>query len=79
MTGHDLTACLVAAAAESRRSPLSLSISAVQPLREEELLAEVLAQLIGDDLGVAVGNASPILATAALVARARGEGGPMCH
>lgn len=46
------------------------------PFREEELLAEVSARLIGDVRHVAVGNASPIPATAALLARARGSGRP---
>jgi glutaconate CoA-transferase subunit B len=42
----------------------------------EELLASVVADLIGDVRHVAVGNASPIPATAALLARARGKGRP---
>jgi glutaconate CoA-transferase subunit B len=42
----------------------------------EELLASVVADLIGDVRHVAVGNASPIPATAALLARARGNGRP---
>jgi glutaconate CoA-transferase subunit B len=45
-------------------------------LRDEELLAGVIADLIGDVRHVAVGNASPIPATAALLARARGNGRP---
>ena len=44
--------------------------------RPEELLADVIARLIGDARHVAVGNASPIPATAALLARARGSGRP---
>jgi glutaconate CoA-transferase subunit B len=44
--------------------------------RDEELLASVVADLIGDVRHVAVGNASPIPATAALLARARGNGQP---
>ena len=44
--------------------------------RPEELLADVIATLIGDSRHVAVGNASPIPATAALLARARGNGSP---
>src|SRR5215475_12623505 len=44
--------------------------------RPEELLADVIARLIGDARHVAVGNASPIPATAALLARARGNGRP---
>jgi glutaconate CoA-transferase, subunit B len=39
----------------------------------EELLADVIAGLIGDVRHVAVGNASPIPATAALLARGRGK------
>jgi glutaconate CoA-transferase, subunit B len=45
--------------------------------RPEELLAEVIARLIGNVRHVAVGNASPIPATAALLARERnGHGRP---
>ena len=44
--------------------------------RDEELLASVIADLIGDVRHVAVGNASPIPATAALLARERGKGRP---
>jgi glutaconate CoA-transferase subunit B len=45
--------------------------------RDEELLAYVIAGLIGDVRHVAVGNASPIPATAALLARERnGNGRP---
>ncbi|MEA2984349.1 MAG: glutaconate CoA-transferase, subunit, partial [Alphaproteobacteria bacterium] len=44
--------------------------------RDEELLADVIARLIGDVRHVAVGNASPIPATAALLARERGGGRP---
>ncbi|AXK84067.1 CoA synthetase [Pseudolabrys taiwanensis] len=42
-------------------------------MRDEELLADVITRLIGDVRHVAVGNASPIPATAALLARARGR------
>ncbi|HXZ21394.1 MAG TPA: CoA-transferase [Pseudolabrys sp.] len=42
--------------------------------RDEELLADVIARLIGNVRHVAVGNASPIPATAALLARERGKG-----
>jgi glutaconate CoA-transferase, subunit B len=45
-------------------------------LRPEELLASVIADLIGDVRHVAVGNASPIPATAALLARERGSDRP---
>src|SRR4026208_1800946 len=44
--------------------------------RDEELLADVIARLIGDVRHFAVGNASPIPATAALLARERGNGRP---
>ena len=44
--------------------------------RTEELLVDVIARLIGDVRHVAVGNASPIPATAALLARERGKGRP---
>jgi glutaconate CoA-transferase subunit B len=44
--------------------------------RPEELLADVIARLIGDVRHVAVGNASPIPAAAALLARERGGGRP---
>ena len=47
-----------------------------QGFRSEELLADVIARLIGDCRHVAVGNASPIPATAALLARERGHGRP---
>ena len=44
--------------------------------RDEELLADVICRLIGDARHVAVGNASPIPAAAALLARALGNGRP---
>jgi glutaconate CoA-transferase subunit B len=44
--------------------------------RDEELLADVICRLIGDVRHVAVGAASPIPATAALLARERGNGRP---
>ena len=44
--------------------------------RPEELLADVIVRLIGDVRHVAIGNASPIPATAALLARERGGGKP---
>jgi glutaconate CoA-transferase subunit B len=51
--------------------------SAPRDVRDEELLADVIARLIGDVRHVAVGNASPIPATAALLARERnGNGRP---
>ena len=51
-------------------------MTAAPTFRDEELLADVIARLIGDARHVAVGNASPIPATAALLARARGNGRP---
>jgi glutaconate CoA-transferase subunit B len=54
-----------------------MSMTAVPPdFRDEELLADVIARLIGDSRHVAVGNASPIPATAALLAREQGKGSP---
>ena len=50
--------------------------AAPRSFRDEELLADVIARLIGDVRHVAVGNASPIPATAALLARERGNGKP---
>lgn len=51
--------------------------SAPPDFRPEELLADVIARLIGDVRHVAVGNASPIPATASLLARERnGTGKP---
>ena len=44
--------------------------------RDEELLADVITRLIGDVRHIAVGNASPIPAMAALLARQRGRGLP---
>ena len=51
-------------------------MSVAPPFSDEELLASVIADLIGDVRHVAVGNASPIPATAALLARERGGGNP---
>lgn len=55
-----------------------MCMSAVPPdFRTEELLADTIARLIGDVRHVAVGNASPIPATAALLAREKnGNGRP---
>jgi len=51
--------------------------AALPEVRTEELLADVIARLIGDVRHVAVGNASPIPAAAALLARERnGNGRP---
>jgi glutaconate CoA-transferase, subunit B len=45
-------------------------------IRNEELLADVITRVIGDVRHIAVGNASPIPAMAALLARTRGGGMP---
>jgi glutaconate CoA-transferase subunit B len=50
--------------------------NAEEKFRDEELLADVITRLIGDVRHVAVGAASPIPATAALLARERGNGRP---
>jgi len=44
--------------------------------RQEELLADVIASLIGDARHAAIGAASPIPAAAAMLARERGHGRP---
>jgi glutaconate CoA-transferase subunit B len=44
--------------------------------RDEELLADVITRVIGEVRHIAVGNASPIPAMAALLARRRGRGMP---
>ena len=48
----------------------------IADLRAEELLADTIMRLIGDVRHVAVGNASPIPALAALTLRERGGGKP---
>ena len=50
--------------------------NAPRDFRDEELLADTIARLIGGVRHIAVGNASPIPATAALLARERGGGSP---
>src|SRR6195256_6773092 len=47
-----------------------------EKFRDEELLADVITRLIGDVRHIAVGNAPPIPAMAALLARQRGRGMP---
>jgi glutaconate CoA-transferase, subunit B len=47
--------------------------AAPRDFRDEELLADVITRLIGDVRHIAVGNASPIPAAAALLARERGK------
>ena len=51
-------------------------MTATDGYRDEELLADVIAGLIGDARHVAVGASSPIPAAAALLARERGRGRP---
>jgi glutaconate CoA-transferase, subunit B len=53
-------------------------MASAQPdgLRTEELLADVIAGLIGDARHAAIGAASPIPAAAAMLARERGNGRP---
>jgi glutaconate CoA-transferase subunit B len=46
------------------------------PVHDAELLADVITRVIGDVRHIAVGNASPIPAMAALLARERGHGMP---
>lgn len=55
---------------------MSVTGAPPEPFRIEELLIAAVAGLIGDVRHVAVGNASPIPAAAALLARARGNGRP---
>ena len=55
---------------------MATSPSQQNDFRDEELLASVIADLIGDVRHVAVGNASPIPAAASLLARERGNGRP---
>ena len=55
---------------------MSMKSVPLEGFRDEELLADVICRLIGDTRHVAVGNASPIPATAALLARERGGGRP---
>lgn len=56
--------------------PSQKSGAGMSAFRDEELLADVIVGLISDARHVAVGNASPIPATAALLARALGNGRP---
>ncbi len=51
----------------------SVRTRVTESFRDEELLADVICRLIGDVRHVAVGAASPIPATAALLARERGD------
>src|SRR5215813_13126106 len=55
---------------------MSMPSARPEKFREEELLADVICRLIGDARHVAVGAASPIPATAALLAREIGDGKP---
>src|SRR5476649_1798296 len=70
---------LLRAKKDLRNISSSMCMTAAPPeqkLSNEELLASVIADLIGDVRHVAVGKASPIPATAALLARERGGGKP---
>src|SRR5262252_8865810 len=60
----------------NERAMLTRSKDDPLPIRDEELLAEVITRVIGDVRHIAVGNASPIPAMAALLARERGHGMP---
>ena len=51
-------------------------MSMTEDFRTEELLADVIAALIGDARHAAIGAASPIPAAAAMLARERGNGRP---
>jgi glutaconate CoA-transferase subunit B len=55
----------------ARRDLASSSDMTAAEFRDEELLADVICRLIGDARHIAVGAASPIPATAALLARER--------
>ena len=61
-----------------RNISTAMSVKSAQPeeFRDEELLADVICRLIGDARHIAVGNASPIPATAALLARESGASKP---
>jgi glutaconate CoA-transferase subunit B len=54
----------------------SANADTLAPIRDEEFLADVITRVIGEVRHIAVGNASPIPATAALLARERGHGMP---
>src|SRR5581483_10200320 len=57
-----------------RRSGMTKENGALpESFRDEELLADVICRLIGDVRHIAVGAASPIPATAALLARERAD------
>src|SRR5580698_2312591 len=57
-------------------SATSMTAAPPETFRDEELLADVICRLIGGVRHVAVGAASPIPATAALLAREQGGGRP---
>src|SRR5262249_20088508 len=61
---------------KQRPKGLALLEREASAYRQEELLADAIAGLIGDARHVAVGAASPIPAAAALLARERGRGRP---
>jgi glutaconate CoA-transferase, subunit B len=55
---------------------MPMAAPAESDIRDEELLADVITRLIGKVRHIAVGNASPVPAMAALLARARGGDTP---
>jgi glutaconate CoA-transferase, subunit B len=55
---------------------MPMAAPAESNIRDEELLADVITRLIGEVRHIAVGNASPVPAMAALLARTRGGGMP---
>jgi glutaconate CoA-transferase subunit B len=63
-------------AAKTWMAGASPAMTTGEGYREEELLADTIAGLIGDARHVAVGASSPIPAAAALLARERGSGRP---
>jgi glutaconate CoA-transferase subunit B len=64
------------AAPRDAMAPQSASRIDARFFRDEELLADVITRVIGEVRHIAVGNASPIPAAAALLARERGGGTP---
>src|SRR5262245_33811059 len=54
----------------------SPAMTATEGFRQEELLADAIASLIGDARHAAIGASSPIPAAAAMLARERGRGRP---
>jgi glutaconate CoA-transferase, subunit B len=63
-------------AAKTWMAATSPAMTETNRFRQEELLADAIAGLIGDARHAAIGVSSPIPAAAALLARARGNGRP---